>query len=110
METEMTTKHTAIDSKGQTHKRSSKDRIYTHAIVSHWEGGRTRVSWAGSLALAQKQLHVNDRYQGFISAEIIEAVVTLADGRQGYVLHDRAGTALLCLKGQGGLCVPVEVA
>jgi hypothetical protein len=69
----MTTKHTAIDSKGLTHKRSSKDRVYTHAIVTYFADGDTKVSWAGSLTLAQKQ--ARSPYSAAVSTEIVPATI-----------------------------------
>jgi hypothetical protein len=78
----MPTKHEAIDSKGQLHKRTSAGRTYTHCIVRHYaewgpdDYGRThlarsKASWASSLALAQKDARI---FHG--NVEIIEAKIT----------------------------------
>jgi hypothetical protein len=58
----MTTKYQITDSKGRVHKRTTKDRTYTHAVVldGTYRGYNndfsafTRVEWAGRLDLAQK--------------------------------------------------------
>lgn len=48
----MTATYAATTLNGQTVKRSSKTRTYTHCVVN----GSEAVTWCGSLQLAQKQL------------------------------------------------------
>lgn len=61
--------HSVTDSRGQTHTRNSKSRSYTHAVVVHLKEkpprdnflGRkaeTRVEWAGSHQLAERNASV----------------------------------------------------
>jgi hypothetical protein len=47
-------KHKVTDSRGQVHKRNSRDRVYTHCVVIHFRlrqgttgGGHSRAEWAG---------------------------------------------------------------
>jgi hypothetical protein len=79
--------HHVVDSRGQTHKRRSVGRIYTHAVIVHLkaipatERFRERpaddwVSWAGSEKLAQKAArgwNGHSRLDGPV--EIIPAIV-----------------------------------
>jgi len=78
----MSTKYQVVDSRGKTHTRTTEERTYTHAVVAHYpehkgHDGRTwptadRVSWAGSLRLAQKSAGT---WKRAASVEIIEAQV-----------------------------------
>lgn len=83
-ETHMATKHHVTDSRGQVHKRTSQNRVYSHCIVAHckemaregrepWPAHST-AHWASSLARAQATARQCHRYWGFESVEIIEAI------------------------------------
>ena len=65
----MTTKYQVTDSKGQLHKRVTKDRTYTHAVVYHipaqpagngWKArdAYSKASWCGRADLAHKEANV----------------------------------------------------
>ena len=79
-------RYLATDSQGETHKRSSKTRTYTHAVVAYrtqvhhnWPTAGAEhlaaykmVSWAGSSALADSRATYFAN-KGF-TVEIVEAV------------------------------------
>lgn len=95
----MANKFQVTDSKGQVHKRTSKDRTYTHAVVIHyaarpattetrtWTDGNgktgtttqeyrgrdaySKAAWAGSYQLAVKSAAYESKWG---ETEIIEAV------------------------------------
>jgi len=80
----MTTKYEAHDATGKRHTRTTAGRTYTHCVVIHFEGYTSKVtgtwipaydktSWAGSLALAQKQARSWTRDD--VTVEIVEAQV-----------------------------------
>ncbi len=82
----MATKYTVTDSKGQLHKRTSKDRTYSHAVVTHYAAipasgdflgcpARSTCEWAGRLDLAQKVASRNKGTRYFEGVEIIPAVI-----------------------------------
>jgi hypothetical protein len=78
----MSSKYQVADSKGQVHKRTTKDRTYTHCVVHHRpaiaastvidrEGNPidfeaydaiTRANWCGSEELARKEASVWEKY------------------------------------------------
>jgi hypothetical protein len=77
----MTTKHQVTDSKGKVHKRISVNRVYSHAIVTHFPAIESSEVWrareayskaefASTLANAEK-VAARSRRCGF-EAEIIE--------------------------------------
>jgi len=86
----MSTKYEAFDASGKRHTRITAGRTYTHCVVFHipprtepirdeqgrevWptRPGYDKTSWAGSLALAQKEAA---RVRDGIAVEIIEAQV-----------------------------------
>jgi hypothetical protein len=78
----MSTKYEAFDASGKRHTRITAGRTYTHCVVKHFPAyddryhGRIpaydKTSWAGSLALAQKEAA---RVRDGIAVEIIEAQV-----------------------------------
>lgn len=73
------------DSRGESHTRTSANRLYTHAVVvrlaaipAHdhflaWPE-RDHIEWAGSLALAQKVASPWRKKASALQVEIIEAV------------------------------------
>lgn len=72
----MAVTYTATTLSGQTVKRSTKTRAYTHCVVN----GTKAVAWCGSLQLAQKQLAKYQRTPAatvcgvqFAIAEAVEA-------------------------------------
>jgi hypothetical protein len=80
----MTTKYEAHDATGKRHTRTTVGRTYTHCVVVHipgytskltgtWMPARDQTSWAGSLALAQKE--ARRRANGEVTIEILEAQV-----------------------------------
>ncbi len=79
----MTTKHTVTDSKGQVHKRTCANRVYTHAVVTHYparpaienclaSAAHSKAEWASSLELAEKNA---SRQGNYGEVEIIPAVI-----------------------------------
>jgi len=81
----MSTKYQVTDSRGQVHKRTTKERTYTHAVVIHcgiipanenWreQPAKTIVQWAGRPDLARKAADQSKKYWGFEAVEIIPAV------------------------------------
>ena len=82
----MATKYQVTDSRGQVHKRTTKDRAYTHAVVIHCgivpAGANYRevpakswAQWAGRADLAQKAASQASKFWGFEAVEIIAAEV-----------------------------------
>lgn len=80
----MSTKHMVLDSKGQVHKRTSANRVYSHAVVTHWKTipakgeygpwpAHSKAEWSGKLELAQKVASAK-RHEFIESVEIIAAV------------------------------------
>ena len=86
------TKYEATDSRGKLHKRSTKNRTYTHCVVAYratdtitYDGKEVyigpEVSWAGSLALAEARAKTFSNYKryddpnrsAYLHIEIIEA-------------------------------------
>jgi hypothetical protein len=82
----MKTKHTATDSKGKVHKRTSANRVYSHCVVIHlraipprensrgWDA-RSCAEWASTRALAEKNA-ANWRRKDVEAVEIVEAEIT----------------------------------
>ena len=71
-------KYIALLDGKQIGKRTSKDRIYTHALVGREirKAGTTEIkalTWCGSLELAHKQLSSYSRAAHFIDLQIVEA-------------------------------------
>jgi len=60
----------ATDKSGKVHKRTSQNRVYTHAVIRTWSDGYAKASWAGNRALAQKEAGAST---GATSVEIVEA-------------------------------------
>jgi hypothetical protein len=76
----MATKYQVVDSQGQVHKRTTKDRTYTHSVVHHVKGhkkgdvvpygdgttyiatrdteDRSAANWCGNAGLAEKEANV----------------------------------------------------
>lgn len=77
----MPTRHQATDSRGQVHNRTSAERVYTHAVVTHypawtWANGSTtpphsKAEWSGSLALAQKNAASKKHPHEIVEARIV---------------------------------------
>lgn len=40
----MATKHTSVDSKGQIHTRTSRDRVYPFCVITHWKAYESAAS------------------------------------------------------------------
>ena len=83
----MPTKHTATDSRGAIHKRTSEERIYSHAIVAYRPAtdehpARSFVSWASRTDLAHKEARKWHDRPGVI-VEIVEAVTVATKPRGG---------------------------
>src|SRR5258708_1831347 len=79
----MKTKHTVTDSNGQVHKRTCANRVYTHAVVTHYparpateqcsaSAAYSKAEWASSLELAEKNA---SRHGNHGEVEIIPAVI-----------------------------------
>jgi hypothetical protein len=94
----MPTKHTVTDSRGQVHKRTSANHVYSHAIVAHFPAvpadkygrawpARTRCEWAGSAQLAAKAA----RRFNADSVEIIPATIVAPRDRRVVVNPDCIG-------------------
>jgi hypothetical protein len=41
----MSNKYKVTDKNGKVHKRTSRDRVYTHAVVRHWEAYSYALGW-----------------------------------------------------------------
>jgi hypothetical protein len=94
----MTTKYIARLNNEIVGKRTSKDRVYTHAIVirGHGKGPHVR-SWAGSLQLAQKACSQWTNY-GY-SVEIVPAEIVPSNARTAKALNDSGVFAPLTVIG-----------
>ena len=87
-------RHEAIDSRGQLHKRGSKNRTYTHCVVAyrdytiHTVSGQEvylgpEVSWAGSLALAEARAKTFRNYRAYDDpSRVIYPHVEIIEARQ----------------------------
>lgn len=81
----MATKHTATDSRGQVHKRTSQNRVYSHAVIAHWPAftrpngaiwqARSSAQWAGNEHLA-RQYAADCQRRGAEAVEVIPAVIS----------------------------------
>lgn len=63
--------YTATSDTGQVFKRKT-DRVYTHAVISHFDDGDAKANWCGSLALARKSK--GSYYRHAARLEIVPAV------------------------------------
>lgn len=78
----MTTKrYEAVSDTGKVFKRETRDRRYTHCVVTHirqheWQGrtwpGYCKAEWAGSLPLAQRNAS-SKKGENVVRVEILEA-------------------------------------
>jgi hypothetical protein len=74
----MSTKFSVCGPDGRLFTRTSKNRIYTHAVTYTRDGGRQEVNFCGSLALAEKQaasLHHRQQIHGCINDISIRPVI-----------------------------------
>jgi hypothetical protein len=83
----MPTKHTATDSAGRVHKRTSASRVYSHCVVINvaarpptdmWPYGSaayTRTEWASTLTNAQNTARRWTRNRDDVTVEIVPAQI-----------------------------------